>query len=222
MVGIRPPRTPARAAQRRGLARVQDQVRAGVRQRQEAREPGVSAQVERVYAGQRLEHPVLDASRAEGGVCQAQIYHRVQPVEYPRRQRAQRVVIQIEVQHVAQACEVPGLERLDALVNQPQRDRDPVEMGRRDQRAVRHRRVVRLHRRHQRVAHLLRALADPAGHLIEPAVDILARLQGTPRRDGQRRGKPLSDTARMVPPLSSIGRSENWNPVVSRIPGATR
>ena len=191
VVGIRPPRTPARAAQRRGLARVQDQVRAGVRQRQEALEPGVAAQVEPGHAGQRLEHPVRQASRGQVVVDQVQFCHRAQPVEYPRWQRAQRVATQIEGRQSAQACEVPGLERLDALVTQLQIAGNPDEMGRRDQRAVRHRRVVRQHRRHQRVAHLLRALADPAGHLIEPAVDILARLQGTPRRDGQRRVKPV-------------------------------
>ena len=72
VLDIRPPRTPARArpAQRRTLARAQHQVRAGVRPRQEARAAGVAAQIEPRQPGQRLEYPVLEASRTERVVVQ--------------------------------------------------------------------------------------------------------------------------------------------------------
>ena len=180
VVGIRPPRIPPRArpAQRRGLARAQHQVLPRIRLRHEARAAGVGRQVEFVQAGQRLEYPVLDASRAERIVGQVQNRHRgAQSVEHPCRQRAQRVAIQKEARHSAQPCEVPGLQRRDARSAQPQRARDPGELVIAHLRAVRHQRVVRLRLRQQRVAHLRRAIAYSARQHRRRAVDPVRRVR---------------------------------------------
>ena len=173
VVGIHPPRVPARArpAQRRTLARAQDQVLAGIRPRHEARAAGVGVQDERRQPGQRLEYPVRQATLGEGVEAQVQDRHRSQPVEHPRRQRAQRVARQSYSRHSAQPCEVPGLQRRDVQARQLQRGGDPGERRRVHAGAVRHQQIVRLRLRHQRVAHLRRAPAYPADQRIERAVD---------------------------------------------------
>ena len=119
MVGIRPPRTPARAAQRRGLARVQDQVRAGVRQRQEAREPGVAV------AGRAWSQLVSGSNTRSGRLPAARALSRrvrvstaSSPSNIPAGSALSALVFRFRVRHPAQACEVARLERLDALVSQ--------------------------------------------------------------------------------------------------------